>query len=518
MSWSVSPVSKIYNWLQDLIRNEKIFNARLDEELAGIAGAINAITTSSGSIDPKAIYTDNTRVTSAKIEFKGSTSNLADVGIRVADGTQLAPTINFINDPDSGIRGISDGKWALVRNGADYLTLDTGLITATQTISAPQITLPITAPANNTDAANKKYVDDTVATASGNAILRDGSSTTTHKIPFAGGTAPDGGISINNGTVGTPAVNFISNTNYGIYLRTASAPFGVGLVAAGTQIIDASTAGLAVNSGDFAVNPGSPSKFKVTGTSGDTTITGSFSINPTGASNTFNVSTAGTISANGALGLGGNITVGSSTFVVTATSGNTVITGKVGSSTTIDAPLKLAADPTGVVTDGSANFNAATKKYVDDKVAAGAAVDPKAIYLDNTVSHQSTAKISFPGTGPTNVGIEVPNGTAALPAINFIGETGSGMFRTGTNDWGLTVGGTQRLQLTSTGISIIGTLGVSSNTTLKGQLVCGGCWDEVTDRHAEPYGTKDDISWRASSRDLRLELRLPDEGDDGTGR
>jgi hypothetical protein len=33
--------------------------------------------------------------------------------------------------------------------------------------------------------------------------------------------------------------------------------------------------------------------------------------------------------------------------------------------------------------------------------------------------------------------------------------------------------------------------------TLKGQVVCGGCWDEVPDRHKEPYGTKADLECAA---------------------
>jgi len=33
--------------------------------------------------------------------------------------------------------------------------------------------------------------------------------------------------------------------------------------------------------------------------------------------------------------------------------------------------------------------------------------------------------------------------------------------------------------------------------TLKGQVVCGGCWDEVADRKKEPYGTKADLECAA---------------------
>ena len=33
--------------------------------------------------------------------------------------------------------------------------------------------------------------------------------------------------------------------------------------------------------------------------------------------------------------------------------------------------------------------------------------------------------------------------------------------------------------------------------TMKGQVVCGGCWDEVPDRHKDPYGTKADLECAA---------------------
>jgi hypothetical protein len=33
--------------------------------------------------------------------------------------------------------------------------------------------------------------------------------------------------------------------------------------------------------------------------------------------------------------------------------------------------------------------------------------------------------------------------------------------------------------------------------TLKGQIVCGGCWDEEPDRKKTPYGTKEDVECAA---------------------
>jgi microcystin-dependent protein len=78
---------------------------------------------------------------------------------------------------------------------------------------------------------------DGMATGLTTAICRDGQSTTTARIPFAAG------IGMSDGSVGTPALNFTSDTNSGIYVI---GPDNIGVAAAGAKVLDIATTGLTV--------------------------------------------------------------------------------------------------------------------------------------------------------------------------------------------------------------------------------------------------------------------------------
>jgi microcystin-dependent protein len=78
---------------------------------------------------------------------------------------------------------------------------------------------------------------DGMATGLTTAICRDGQSTTTARIPFAAG------IGMSDGSVGTPALNFTSDTNSGIYVI---GPDNIGVAVAGAKVLDIATTGLTV--------------------------------------------------------------------------------------------------------------------------------------------------------------------------------------------------------------------------------------------------------------------------------
>lgn len=67
--------------------------------------------------------------------------------------------------------------------------------------------------------------DDDIADALTNRICKDGQTTTTQRIPFAAG------VGVNDGAVGTPSINFTSDTNTGFYRIGAD---NVGLSLGGT--------------------------------------------------------------------------------------------------------------------------------------------------------------------------------------------------------------------------------------------------------------------------------------------
>lgn len=76
--------------------------------------------------------------------------------------------------------------------------------------------------------------NDIVTAGLGNCITRDGQGAASARIPFSAG------ISLGDGLIGTPAVNFTGDSNTGIY-RVGSDEFA--LVAGGAKVIDVSTAG-----------------------------------------------------------------------------------------------------------------------------------------------------------------------------------------------------------------------------------------------------------------------------------
>lgn len=96
-----------------------------------------------------------------------------------------------------------------------------------------------------TDAGNSIPITDTrmddemdgMADGLSNVICRDGQSTTTAKIPLALGA------SLGDGSVGTPAINWLSDLDCGPYRIGAN---NIGFAIAGAKVIDISTAGIAI--------------------------------------------------------------------------------------------------------------------------------------------------------------------------------------------------------------------------------------------------------------------------------
>jgi hypothetical protein len=77
MPFTAGTFTKLFSWLIDPVRNEKIFNSRLDDEFSGIATALST-----------AILKDGTQTTTASIPFAQgiSTTTLAATGIVTRTG------------------------------------------------------------------------------------------------------------------------------------------------------------------------------------------------------------------------------------------------------------------------------------------------------------------------------------------------------------------------------------------------------------------------------------------------
>lgn len=68
--------------------------------------------------------------------------------------------------------------------------------------------------------------------------------------------------------------------------------------------------------------------------------------------------------------------------------------------------------------------------------------------------------------GATN--LSIVSGTANLPGMNFAAETSTGVYRPGTGQFGISIQGTQRSNLSATGLTITGsgtfTTGIAGGT------------------------------------------------------
>jgi hypothetical protein len=102
------------------------------------------------------------------------------------------------------------------------------------------------------------------------------------------------------------------------------------------------------------------------------------------------------------------------------------------------------------------------KKYVDDKAAAQ---DTLAEVLANGNT-----------TGGTDIVVSVDdvisldNGTNALPSLTTTGDLNTGLYFPAADEVGLTVGGTQRLNVSATGVDVTGALEVTTTALVTGVL------------------------------------------------
>ena len=87
-----------------------------------------------------------------------------------------------------------------------------------------------------------------------------------------------------------------------------------------------------------------------------------------------------------------------------------------------------------------------------------------------------TDSLSVSGKGAMQAPLLTPDGSATFPTLTFTNETGTGLYRIGTNDVGFTVGGAKKLELTGTTFTVTpnmlasGTLGVSGVLSLSSPI------------------------------------------------
>jgi hypothetical protein len=82
------------------------------------------------------------------------------------------------------------------------------------------------------------------------------------------------------------------------------------------------------------------------------------------------------------------------------------------------------------------------------------------------LSAEITDSLSRSGKGGMTAPLKGVDGSAAAPAVSFTSEPGTGLYRAGANNPAVAVSGTKRLECTSAGAAVTGTLGVSGDVAV----------------------------------------------------
>jgi hypothetical protein len=89
------------------------------------------------------------------------------------------------------------------------------------------------------------------------------------------------------------------------------------------------------------------------------------------------------------------------------------------------------------------------------------------------LSAEITDSLSRSGKGGMTAPLKGVDGSAAAPAVSFTSEPGTGLYRAGANNPAISVSGTKRLECTSAGAAVTGTLAVSGATALAALATTG---------------------------------------------
>lgn len=154
------------------------------------------------------------------------------------------------------------------------------------------------------------------------------------------------------------------------------------------------------------------------------------------------------------------------TYALTPTEASNVIqkyTGTLTNNVTVQLPQTIQVYYITNQTDGTgSNF---TITFTTGVAGAGTAVVPagqQVILLCDSVNLLNASTVA---AGTTN--LSIGNGTVSAPSVAFASETNTGIYRPGAGQFGISVLGTQRLNVLATGISVTGT-GTFSSGVLGG--------------------------------------------------
>jgi hypothetical protein len=94
--------------------------------------------------------------------------------------------------------------------------------------------------------------------------------------------------------------------------------------------------------------------------------------------------------------------------------------------------------------------------------------------LVSDIATELTDSASRTGKGGFTAPVRTADGTVAAPAHSFTSETGTGLYRIGASDLGVSIAGTKRLEIAAMGVTVPDDLTVDGESTLTGLVTLPG--------------------------------------------
>lgn len=147
------------------------------------------------------------------------------------------------------------------------------------------------------------------------------------------------------------------------------------------------------------------------------------------------------------------VTTGSYTLT-SAEAANVVqkYTGTLSGNVTIVVPPTIQVYYISNQTDGTgAGYNITFTTNIPGGATVTVPAGQQAVLVCDSVNIVNAATVAA-GVGP----LSIADGTVATPSLSFSSETGTGIYRPAANQWAVSINGTQRLLVSSTGITVTG--------------------------------------------------------------